>query len=86
MANITSAINVNVDSKVKDEATAILKDLGLNMSTAINMFLVQVVKREGIPFEVTNPKPSKDTLEALEEVKEIINDPNKYPRYTNRVD
>ncbi len=86
MANITSAINVNVDSKVKDEATAILKDLGLNMSTAINMFLVQVVKREGIPFEVTNPKPSKDTLEALEEVKEIINDSNKYPRYTNRVD
>ncbi len=86
MANITSAINVNVDSKVKDEATAILKDLGLNMSTAINMFLVQVVKREGIPFEVTNPKPSKDMLEALEEVKEIINDPNKYPRYTNRVD
>lgn len=86
MANITSAINVNVDSKVKDEATAILKDLGLNMSTAINMFLVQVVKREGIPFEVTNPKPSKDTLEALEEVKEIINDPNKYSRYTNRVD
>ena len=56
------------------------------MSTAINMFLVQVVKRKGIPFEVTNPKPSKDTLEALEEVKEIINDSNKYPRYTNRVD
>ena len=56
------------------------------MSIAINMFLVQVVKREGIPFEVTNPKPSKDTLEALEEVKEIINDSNKYPRYTNRVD
>lgn len=56
------------------------------MSIAINMFLVQVVKREGIPFEVTNPEPSKDTLEALEEVKEIINDSNKYPRYTNRVD
>lgn len=86
MANITSAINVNVDSKVKDEATVILKDLGLNMSTEINMFLVQVVKRKGIPFEVTNLKLSKDTLEALEKVKEIINYPNKYPRYTNRVD
>ena len=72
--------------KVKDEATVILKDLGLNMSIAINMFLVQVVKRRGIPFEVTNLKLSKDTLEALEKVKEIINYPNKYPRYTNRVD
>ncbi len=56
------------------------------MSIAINMFLVQVVKRRGIPFEVTNLKLSKDTLEALEKVKEIINYPNKYPRYTNRVD
>ena len=56
------------------------------MSTAINMFLAQIVKRDGIPFEVTNPKPSKDMLEALEEVKEMINNPDKYPRYSNRKD
>ena len=57
MASLTSAINVNVDAKVKEEATAILKDLGLNMSTAVNMFLVQVIKKDGIPFEIVNPKP-----------------------------
>ena len=84
MASMTSAINVNVDTEVKDEATAILKGLGLNMSTAINMFLAQVVKRNGIPFEVANPKPSKDMLEALMEVNEMINNPEKYPRYSNR--
>ena len=67
MANLTTAINVNVDTKVKEEATSILKSLGLNMSTAINMFLAQVVKRDGIPFEVVNPKPSKELLEALQE-------------------
>ena len=71
MASLTSAINVNVDSKIKEEATNILKDLGLNMSTFINMALTQVVKRNGVPFEVVNPEPSKELLEALKEV-EII--------------
>lgn len=37
MASVTSAININVDSKLKNEATNILKGLGLNMSTFINM-------------------------------------------------
>ncbi len=84
MASMTSAININVDSKLKDEATGILKGLGLNMSTFINMALTQVVKRNGVPFEVVNPTPSKELLEALAEVPEMINNPEKYPRYKNR--
>lgn len=83
MANSTSAINVNVDAKIKKEATEILKGLGLNMSTAINMFLTQVVRRDGIPFEIANPKPNKDMLEALKEVDQMIKNPDKYPRYDN---
>ena len=83
MASLTSAINVNVDSKIKEEATNILKDLGLNMSTFINMALTQVVKRNGVPFEVVNPEPSKELLEALREVKEMTNNTDKYPRYSN---
>ena len=86
MSSLTSAINVNVDTQVKEKATNILKDLGLNMSTFINMTLVQVIKRNGVPFEVVNPKPSKEMLEALKEVNDMINDPSKYPRYTNRKD
>jgi len=72
MANLTTALNVNVDAKNKEEATSILKSLGLNMSTAINMFLAQIVKRDGIPFEVVNPHPSKETMEALKEAEDII--------------
>ena len=83
MASLTSAINVNVDSKIKEEATNILKGLGLNMSTFINMALTQVVKRNGVPFEVVNPEPSKELLEALKETREMINNPDKYPRYSN---
>ena len=67
MKTLTSAINVQVDAKDKEQATNILKDLGINMSTFINMAIKQVIKKDGLPFEVTNPKPSKELLEALEE-------------------
>ena len=72
MEQLTSAINVQVNAKDKELATNILKNLGLNMSTAINMFIKQIIKKDGIPFEVTNPKPSKELLEALEEGETII--------------
>lgn len=86
MANGNTAIYVNVDLKTKEEAAAILKGLGLNMSTAINMFLTQVVKRDGIPFEISNPKPGKEMVEALKEIEDIIKNPSKYPSYSNRED
>ena len=71
MNNLTSAINVQVDANDKKQVTNILKDLGLNMSTLINMTLKQVIKRNGLPFEVRNPRPSKELLEALEESENI---------------
>ena len=86
MENITTSINVNVDAKNKEQATSILKGLGLNMSTAINMFLAQVVKRNGIPFEVVNPRPSSEMIEALKEAEKIIKNSSNYPGYTNRED
>lgn len=72
MTNLTTAINVNVDKATKEEATKILKGLGLNMSTAINMFLTQVVKKDGIPFEIRNPKPNREMRRALKEAQDII--------------
>lgn len=83
MSNQTTAINVNVDAKTKEEAMIILKDLGLNMSTAINMFLTQVVKRDGIPFEITNPKPTKELIEALKEGEDILSGKKKSKSYTD---
>ncbi len=87
MENIANGvINVHVNPKDKEMANNILKSLGLNMTTLINMTLKQVIKRNGVPFEVVNPTPSEDLKEALNEVDEMINNKEKYKRYSNRED
>ena len=71
MGNSISVVNVKVDSNIKKQATEIFNDLGLNMSTAINMFLTQVVKTDGIPFEIKNHKPNRKLRKALKEADKI---------------
>ena len=82
MANLTSALNVNVPKEVKEEANAIFNNLGLNMSTAINMFLKRAIYERGIPFEVKE-QPSKEFLEALEELDYMEAHPEEYKSYKN---
>ena len=65
MENKTSAINIQVDSNVKKDATMVLTDLGLSMSSAINLFLKQVIKKNGLPFEVTNVVENKKILDVV---------------------
>lgn len=54
-------INIRTDSELKARAQSVLTDLGLDMSTAINVFLRQVVHRQAIPFEISklNAKQAK---------------------------
>ena len=51
----TTNINIRTDSELKAKAQAVLSELGLDMSTAINVFLTQVVYKNAIPFEITKP-------------------------------
>ncbi len=74
MENLTNGIiNVHVDPKDKKEANIILKDLGLNMTTLINMMLKQVIKKRAIPFEITSAL-NNDVEEALKESVVIENE------------
>ena len=45
-------ISVRVDADVKDQAEVILADMGLSISTAVNVYLNTIVRRKEIPFEV----------------------------------
>jgi len=83
MESLTTAISVQVDSRDKEIATGILKNLGLNMSTYINMAIKQLINKDGVPFDVVNPKPSKELLEAIQEGEDIINGKVKAKSYTN---
>lgn len=80
MANMTSAINVNVPTDVKEEATNLFNSLGLNMSTAINIFLKRAIYERGIPFEIKQ-QPSKELTEALKELDYMENHPEEYKVY-----
>ena len=72
MESLTTAINVQVNKKDKELAVGILSNLGLNMSTYINMAIKQLINKDGVPFEVVNPRPSKELLEALQEGEDIL--------------
>ena len=58
----TTNINIRTDSELKAKSQSVLRDLGLDMSTAINVFLSQLVHRQAIPFEIS--KPSSETKTA----------------------
>ncbi len=77
----TTNINVRVDSMLKQEAEALFNDLGLNMSSAINMFLRSAIMHNGIPFEVKRQTPNEETKAALGEYEEMKKNPGNYKRY-----
>lgn len=64
-------VKSRVTKNLKDDSKAILESCGLTLSSAIRVFLEQVVINEGLPFKVKTKKPSMTTREALEEVKHI---------------
>ncbi len=79
----TTNLNVRVDMALKQESDTLFKSLGLNMSTAINMFLTKCVKTSSIPFKIEEPKPSKELKKALKEVDYIMKHPEKYKAYNS---
>lgn len=77
----TTNLNVRVDSALKEESDILFKKLGLNMSTAINMFLTKCVNTSSIPFKIEESKPSKELKKALDEVNYMMKHPDKYKTY-----
>ena len=78
----TTSINVREDTELKKNAEDLFNDLGLNMTSAITMFLKSAISHDGIPFEVKRV-PNAETRAALEEYEEMKNSPQKYKRYAS---
>ena len=67
----TTDVRSRIDESLKNEANDVLKDCGLTISSAIRLFLEQVVQTQGVPFDIKRKKPSMKMRIALEEAKVI---------------
>lgn len=66
----TATINVRTDPKTKKEAEKLFSDFGLSMTSAVNVFLKQVVREKRIPFEIGYESPNSVTAKVLSDVEE----------------
>ena len=65
-----STITIRVDGELKERASALFSDLGMDMTTACTLFLKKAVAVDGIPFSVSrtpNKETQKAILDAMEE-------------------
>lgn len=83
MANISNAINMSfrVDKDLKKRADELFKNLGMNTSVALNMFLTQSVREQSIPFIPSIEVPNARLIKAIEEVEAIENGKIKAKKY-----
>ena len=92
MANLTTPISVQIDTKDKEQVTKILQKLGVSMSGLINMTIKQVIMHGGIPFEIEIPKEEYELYKyfneenlnkAANELEYIEKHPKEYKKYNN---
>ena len=81
----TTNLNIRTDKAIKEQAESIFAELGLNMTTAINMFLRTTVRENGIPFSLKLDVPNEVTAAAIEEGRRIASD-SSVKGYTNMDD
>ena len=79
----TTSMNIRMDSALKRQAQELFAALGMDMTTAVNIFLRQSIQRQWLPFEVTLNRMNSETLEAIAEVQEMKKHPERYKGYTD---
>lgn len=78
----TTNLNIRTEKAIKDQAEEIFNELGLNMTTAVNIFLRTAIREHGIPFELKLEVPNNTTVAAIEEGRKLMEDPSA-PKYSN---
>jgi DNA-damage-inducible protein J len=67
----TVNLSIRMDKSLKEQADSLFSELGMNMTTALNVFVRQSVRQGKIPFEITLNKPNAETLAAIREIEEM---------------
>ena len=81
MAKVST--NISLDADLKKAAQELFSDLGLDLTTAVTLFIKQSLRVQGLPFAVTRENPNAETAAALNEYYEMKAHPEKYKRYSS---
>lgn len=76
MANNTTNISIRMDSELKKQADLLFEELGMNITTAFNIFVRQTLREGKIPFDISINNPNKRTVAAMIEAERIAKDPS----------
>ena len=79
----TDTINIRIEPELKKNVEETLNDLGMNIADAVTIFFKQIVMTESIPFVIKKPRYNKETLEAIQEAKEMMKKPDEFKSYNN---
>lgn len=71
-----TSITIRTDKEIKDKVKNLYAALGMDLTTAVNVFFRQSLLHNGMPFELSLDTPNAVTLAALEEGDKMINDPS----------
>jgi len=82
MTSTTTNISIRMDADLKAQADKLFNELGMNITTAFNIFVRQSLREGRIPFDISLNQPNKETLAALMEAERIAKDP-AVKGYTN---
>ena len=78
-----TSTNISLDPQLKHDSQELFADLGLDLSTAITLFLKQSLRVQGLPFAVTRENPNAETIAAMNEYYEMKAHPEQYKRYSS---
>ena len=79
----SASINIRMDADLKRRFEAFCADMGMTMTTAINVFARKAVRENRIPFEISGDTPNAETREALREVQQMKANPKLGKTYTD---
>ncbi|MCH5188356.1 MAG: type II toxin-antitoxin system RelB/DinJ family antitoxin [Oscillospiraceae bacterium] len=76
MSAATTNISIRMDADLKMQADKLFSELGMNISTAFNVFVRQALREGRIPFEISLNQPNQETVAAMLESERIAKDPS----------
>lgn len=76
-----TTISARIDEQDKVKFDEFCSSVGLNTSTAINIFIKAVLREKKIPFTITSEAPNAETKRAMEEFAEMQKHPTRYKSY-----